>query len=121
MPVGRELDNLRSRVLDVIAYIKIFGPSFPAEAQTTIQIQFSKLFELLQSLAKVARGTDQKRWLELALQESRDSLLAFNEAREHEARMLLHSAEQHFRNYLDKRMLRPTFLVTPDGIAERNE
>ncbi len=119
MSIAQEISNLTSRVLETLAFIKVYAPDFPAEDETTIYKEFSKLFELLQSIAKLLTNTDGRRWVDLTLQETRDALRAFDEGHEDGALHLVHSAEDHFRSYVAGRRFKPGFQVTQEGNVEK--
>jgi uncharacterized protein YicC (UPF0701 family) len=113
------LHDLRARILENLAYLIVYAPNYPAWAHTTTEEQFSKLLEMMQSFHDRSRDSDRKVWLDLALQDTRDALRAFTEGRDHEGIMLIQHAEQHFRDYLRKRSVGPTFVVSSDGSTEK--
>jgi hypothetical protein len=113
-----KLYELKARILEKLAYLIVYAPDYPEWAHTTTEEEFSALIELLQSFYDRSRDTDRKVWLDLALQESRDALRAFTEGRDLDGIMLVQYAEQHFRDYLRKRSVRPTFLVSAEGSTE---
>jgi hypothetical protein len=115
----QEIGDLTTSVLETLAFIMLYAPDFPQEDQTSTENEFSKLFDLLQSVSKLVKDADRRRWIDLVLQETQDALVAFTDGREDDAFRLLNSAQDHLRSYINDRKLTPSFLSNPDGGVEK--
>ena len=117
--MSRSNVNYAARTLELFAYILLYAPDFPPEDETRTEGEFAKLLDHLQSIRSDTRYPRATQWLDLAILECQDSLSAFSGRDTERGLDLVQSSEQHFRDYLRRRTLKPQFVVGPDGSVEK--
>jgi hypothetical protein len=70
-------------------------------------------------VSKLISSAERRHQVDLALGETRDALLAYNEGREDAAIKLPSFVEDHFRNFVNNKKLKPSLLVSSDGLVEK--
>jgi hypothetical protein len=114
----QSLRDLSAAASDQFSYLIVYAPNFPADDQTTADLECERLLGMLREVAGRAASTPKKQWLELAIIEVEQARMALRANQASAANDLFHSAEDHFKAYLSGKQAKATFVVGPDGGVE---
>lgn len=113
------LRELTAEVRDFFSYLIVYTPDFPAEDDTSVEKEFRRLLDGLREIHDRVADIPKKRWIGLAIQEVKEAEAAYLSGDERTGNTLLHSAEEHFKNYLEGKRATTTFVVDADGQAKK--
>jgi hypothetical protein len=110
-----QLHNLRSKILDKMAYVLVYAPNFPAEDRTSLQQCRDRLTAMTSEHRASVRTDDQLKWHRIAEQELDDAFNAFAAGDTHRGCSQIQRSEEHFRKSFKAKPIRPNFVVAMDG------
>jgi hypothetical protein len=111
--------TLFQRGTDILAYLRGYASDFPPEDQTSVSKEISELATIVKLASDYVRTDDAKRWLAFCLDELNQALTCYQSGDNDKGDRLLDCAEQHFKDAREERASKPTFIVGPDGQAEK--
>ena len=102
-------------ILGRLIFIQSHAPNFPEERQMNTATALHELMEAMSRGQERLKSRDQRRWIRIAIKEVEQAANAYLNGDADQGRESLNSAEQHFRNALDGKRLRATFIADASG------
>lgn len=112
--------HLFERGNELFAYLQLnSGSNLPSEDQTTVQAEFQKLRNIVKLASDYVKTDDAKRILTFCTEDLDKALDAYEKHDDDGALKYLDSAKKRFDEARSDKSSKPTFVVGPDGGAEK--
>ncbi len=111
--------QLYERGIEIFTYLELSAPDLPEDDATTLQEEFRRLQNIVKLASDYVKTEDAKRYLGFCSRDLDKSLSAYEKDNEDHGLDYLNSAREWFDDSRKDKKSRPTFIVGPDGQAEK--
>ena len=111
--------SLAAVIDDELSYILAYAPDFPTEDSTTTEEEFDRVLRQVQELWMGVQDVQRRRTLDLVGRELVEARSCFLGLECELGRSLVVSAQEHLKEWRERKKVKATFIVGPDGDAEK--
>jgi len=111
--------NVFERGMEVLAWLQAYAPDIPEDRQTTMRAEFSKMRNILKLASDYVGTEDAKRYLVFCEEELGKAETDYDARLREQAVKHMDGARWWFQEAQKDKKSKPTFVVGPDGQAEK--
>jgi hypothetical protein len=104
-------------ISDYLHYVALYAPNFPAEDRTDLKKSFEQIFKSIKDVLPLLKNENEKKWVELSLQEMNESYQKYISGQTDFAEKSLRIAIEHFDNAITRKTRKARFAVDSSGVT----
>jgi hypothetical protein len=118
--MNRKIRERLARIIETFSYLLLCAPDLPDE-DTTMAQEFARLRTDIKDVGSLLDSADAEQWVKNAIEELDSAERSFSTAELSAGRRLLQASEEHFRNAVNRKNTKPTFVADSDGSVAKTK
>ena len=119
---AKTFNELKGEARDKFSFILICCPNWhPSLKQISTAKVFSDMIDLINTISEQTKSDDARQWLQVCLQEVRQSWKSYEDGNLVKGKGLIQQAEEHFKNAFSKKPIEARFVAGESGAAFDSE